>query len=119
MVIFVLWPIVIGEGDTAKEDVANMIANQTMSSIFVMFGSIAFTSIFVGFALTAWSRADGSTTEGTLASVASVIFVGVAAIAMSFTGSHFGVIGGGEEDVLESEWVMAVRNYQARSRAAC
>lgn len=110
VVIMVLWSALIGEGETAAEDVANMIDNQTMAAILVMVGSIGFVSIFIGYALTAWSRADGSTTEGTLASVASLIFAGIAAISMGFTGAHFGVIGGGEEDAVESAWVMAVAN---------
>ena len=108
VVIMGIWGAVIGEGETAAEDVANIIENQTLSAILVMIGSIGFVSIFLGYALTAWSRADGSTTVGTLASVASLVFVGLAAISMGFTGAHFGVIGGGEEDAVESVWVMAV-----------
>ena len=108
VVIIGVWGAVIGEGETAAENVANIIDKPTLASILVMIGSIAYVSIFVGYALTAWSRADGSTTAGTLASVASLIFVGIAAISMGFTGAHFGVIGGGEEDAVESAWVMAV-----------
>ena len=108
VVIIGVWGAVIGEGETAAENVANIIDKPTLASILVMIGSIGFVSIFVGYALTAWSRADGSTTAGTLASVASLIFVGIAAISMGFTGAHFGVIGGGEEDAVESAWVMAV-----------
>lgn len=110
VVIMGIWGAVIGEGETAAEDVANIIENQTLSAILVMIGSIGFVSIFLGYALTAWSRADGSTTVGTLASVASLVFVGLAAISMGFTGAHFGVIGGGEEDAVESAWIMAVIN---------
>ena len=95
VVIMGIWGAVIGEGETAAEDVANIIENQTLSAILVMIGSIGFVSIFLGYALTAWSRADGSTTVGTLASVASLVFAGLAAISMGFTGAHFGVIGGG------------------------
>ena len=109
-VVFIIgvWGAVIGEGETAAENVANLIDKPTLASILVMIGSIAYVSIFIGYALIAWSRADGSTTAGTLASVASLIFVGIAAISMGFTGAHFGVIGGGEEDAVESAWVMAV-----------
>ena len=108
VVIIGVWGAVIGEGETAAENVANIIDKPTLASILVMIGSIAYVSIFIGYALVAWSRADGSTTAGTLASVASLIFVGIAAISMGFTGAHFGVIGGGEEDAVESAWVMAV-----------
>ena len=110
VVIMGIWGAVIGEGETAAEDVANIIENQTLSAILVMIGSIGFVSIFLGYALTAWSRADGSTTVGTLASVGSLVFAGLAAISMGFTGAHFGVIGGGEEDAVESAWIMAVIN---------
>jgi len=108
VVIFGVWGAVIGEGETAAENVANIIDKPTVSSILVMLGSIGFVSIFVGYALTAWYRADGSTTVGTLASVASLIFVGLAAISMGFTGAHFGVIGEGEENPVEAAWIMAV-----------
>ena len=109
-VVFIIgvWGAVIGEGETAAENVANIIDKPTLASILVMIGSIAYVSIFIGYALIAWSKADGSTTAGTLASVASLNFVGIAAISMGFTGAHFGVIGGGEEDAVESAWVMAV-----------
>ena len=109
-VVFIIgvWGAVIGEGETAAENVANLIDKPTLASILVMIGSIAYVSIFIGYALVAWSRADGSTTAGSLASVASLIFVGITAISMGFTGAHFGVIGGGEEDAVESAWVMAV-----------
>ena len=108
VLIIGVWGAVIGEGETAAENVANLIDKPTLASILVMIGSIAYVSIFIGYALIAWSRADGSTTAGTLASVASLIFVGIAAISMGFTGAHFGIIGGGEEDAVESAWVMAV-----------
>ena len=49
VIIMILWPMVIGSqgGEvSAAEEVADMIANQTLSSIFVMLGSLFFVSIF-------------------------------------------------------------------------
>ena len=69
---FILWEILIGEGETVKESVALLNENTTVSSLVLAIGSISFISVFVGFALLAWGRAEGSTTSGALASVASL-----------------------------------------------
>ena len=105
LVGFILWEILIGEAETAKENVANLAANTTISSLVLALGSISFISVFVGFALLAWGRAEGSTTSGTLASVASLIFVGTIALAMAGTGSTWAIIG--SENLIESEWIYA------------
>ena len=104
---FILWEILIGEGETVKESVALLNENTTVSSLVLAIGSISFISVFVGFALLAWGRAEGSTTSGTLASVASLIFVGTIAVAMAGTGSTFDVIHSGEKYAMEAEWIYA------------
>ena len=61
-----------------------------------------------GFALLAWSKADGSTAEGTLSSIAAMIFVGMTAIVLLTMGMTYPVIGEGEEKLVEAEWIWAV-----------
>ncbi|MCH2307638.1 MAG: hypothetical protein MK359_05000 [SAR202 cluster bacterium] len=107
LVGFILWEILIGEGETTKENVALLLENKTISSLVLTLGSLSFISIFVGYGLVAWGRAEGSTTSGTLASVASLIFVGIIAVAMAGTGSNWAIIGGGEQNLVESEWILA------------
>ena len=104
---FILWEILIGEGETTKENVALLLENKTISSLVLTLGSLIFISIFVGYGLVAWGRAEGSTTSGTLASVASLIFVGTIAVAMAGTGSTFDVIHSGEKYAMEAEWIYA------------
>ena len=110
LVGFILWEILIGEGETAKENVTLLNENTTVSSLVLALGSISFISMFVGFALLAWGRAEGSTTSGTLASVASLIFVGIIALTMAATGSMWMILGsdGSASDLIEAEWIYAV-----------
>ena len=56
----------------------------------------------------AWSRADGSTTEGTLASIAAMIFVGMTTIIFIALGTTYPIIGEGGENLVEAEWIWAV-----------
>ena len=73
LMLFVVWPAVIGEGKTAAEDVTNLRENRTAVSILLIVGTIIFASMSIGYTLLSWARADGSTREGTLASIASII----------------------------------------------
>ena len=108
LVLFVAWPAVIGEGETSAESVALMLDNPTLAGIFTMIGTIVFGSLALGYALLAWSRADGSTTEGTLASLAAMIFVGMATMIFIGLGTTYPIIGEGAENLEEAEWIFAV-----------
>ena len=107
LVGWILWDILIGEGETAKENVALLNENTTISSLVLALGSISVISVFVGYALFAWGRAEGSTTSGTLASVASLIFVGIIALMMAATGSTWMILGSEGSDLIEAEWILA------------
>ena len=98
----------VGDGETTAEDVANVLAKPTLVSIFTILGTIILGSMTTGFALLAWSKADGSTAEGTLASIAAMIFVGMTAIVLLLMGMTYPVIGEGEEKLVEAEWIWAV-----------
>ena len=108
LILFIAWPAVIGEGETSAESVALLLDKPTLSGIFTMIGTIVFGSVALGYALLAWSRADGSTTEGTLAFVAAVIFVGMTTIIFIGLGTTYPIIGEGGENLVEAEWIWAV-----------
>ena len=116
-VLFVLmmfvWPAVIGEGKTAAEDVTNLRENRTAASILLIVGTIIFASMSIGYTLLSWARADGSTREGTLASIASIIFVGITTMVFIMMGTMFPVIGTSTEKMIgdrliEAQWVMVL-----------
>ena len=108
LIVFIAWPAVIGEGETAAESVALVLDKPTLSGIFTMIGTIVFGSLAVGYTLLAWSRADGSTTEGTLASIAAMIFVGMTTIIFIGLGTTYPIIGEGADNLVEAEWIFAV-----------
>jgi len=108
LILFIAWPAVIGEGETTAESVALMVDKATFSAIFTMIGTIVFASVAIGYTLLAWSRVDGSTTEGTLASIAAVIFVGMSTMIFIGLGTTYPIIGGGGDNPIESEWIFAV-----------
>ncbi len=108
LILFIAWPAVIGEGETTAESVALMVDKATFSAIFTMIGTIVFASVAIGYTLLAWSRADGSTTEGTLASIAAVIFVGMSTMIFIGLGTTYPIIGDGGDNPIESEWIFAV-----------
>ena len=108
LIVFIAWPAVIGEGETAAESVALVLDKPTLSGIFTLIGTIVFGSLAIGYTLLAWSRADGSTTEGTLASIAAVIFVGMTTIIFIALGTTYPIIGEGGENLVEAEWIWAV-----------
>ena len=108
LIVFIAWPAVIGEGETAAESVALVLDKPTLSGIFTLIGTIVFGSLAVGYTLLAWSRADGSTTEGTLASIAAMIFVGMTTIIFIGLGTTYPIIGEGADNLVEAEWIFAV-----------
>ena len=108
LILFIAWPAVIGEADTAAENVDLMLAKPMFTSIFTLLGIIIFGSMSMGFTLLAWSRADGATTEGTLASIASVIFVGVTSIIFIGLGLTYPILGEGADNLPEAAMLMAV-----------
>ncbi|MED5450125.1 MAG: hypothetical protein VX982_03370, partial [Chloroflexota bacterium] len=108
LIFFIGWEAAVGDGDTTAEDVANVLAKPTIVSIFTILGTIILGSMTTGFALLAWSKADGSTAEGTLSSIAAMIFVGMTAIVLLTMGMTYPVIGEGEEKLVEAEWIWTV-----------
>ena len=108
LVLFIGFDAVIGDGANAAEDVANLLDNPTVSSIFTLIATIVVASLSIGFALLSWSKADGSTAAGTLASIAAMIFVGMVAITFVGLGPTYPIIGEGAERLQEAEWIMAV-----------
>tara|TARA_B100001765_G_scaffold207045_1_gene164829 strand:+ start:283 stop:933 length:651 start_codon:yes stop_codon:yes gene_type:complete len=113
LMLFVVWPAVIGEGKTAAEDVTNLRENRTAVSILLIVGTIIFASMSIGYTLLSWARADGSTREGTLASIASIIFVGITTMVFIMMGTTFPVIGTPAEKMIgdrliEAQWVMVL-----------
>ena len=110
LIIFIAWPAIIGEADTAAEEVKLMLDKPLLTSIFTLLGVLVFGSMSIGFTLLAWSRADGATTEGTLASIAAVIFVGLPAMIIVGLGLTYPILGEGEENLAEAETLMVVSN---------
>jgi hypothetical protein len=108
LILFIAWPAVIGEADSSAENVDLMLAKPMFTSIFTLLGIIIFGSMSMGFTLLAWSRADGATTEGTLASIASVIFVGVTSIIFIGLGLTYPILGEGADNLPEAAMLMAV-----------
>ena len=113
LMLFVVWPAVIGEGKTAAEDVTNLRENRTAVSILLIVGTIIFASMSIGYTLLSWARADGSTREGTLASIASIIFVVITSMVFIMMGTTFPVIGTATEKMIgdrliEAQWVMVL-----------
>ena len=110
LIIFIAWPAIIGEADTAAEEVKLMLDKPLLTSIFTLLGVLVFGSMSIGFTLLAWSRADGATTEGTLASIAAVIFVGLTAMIIVGLGLTSPILGEGEENLAEAETLLVVSN---------
>ena len=98
----------MGSSENTAEELANILEKRTIVGIFSVVGTIVLASLTTGFALLAWSKADGSTAEGTLASIAAMIFVGMTAIVFLFFGMGFPVIGEGAENLVEAEWIWVV-----------
>ena len=110
LVIFIAWPAIIGESDTPAEEVNLMLDKPILSSIFTLLGVIIMGSLSIGFTLLAWARADGSTTVGTLSSIAAVIFVAVTSIIFVGLGLTYPIIGEGAENLAEAETLLVVSN---------
>ena len=108
LVFFIGWDVLVGSSENTSEEVANILEKRAIVGIFGIVGTIILASMTTGFALLAWSKADGSTAEGTLASIAAMIFVGMTAIVFVVMGMTFPVIGEGGEKLGESEWIWAV-----------
>ena len=108
VVFFVGWEVLIGSSENTSDEVANILEKRTIVGIFGIVGTIVLASMTTGFALLAWSKADGSTAEGSLASIAAIIYVGMTAIVLLTMGMTYPVIGEGEEKLVEAEWIWAV-----------
>tara|TARA_Y100001001_G_C7882565_1_gene265221 strand:- start:16 stop:624 length:609 start_codon:yes stop_codon:yes gene_type:complete len=108
LVFFIGWEALVGSSENTAEELANILEKRTIVGIFSVVGTIVLASLTTGFALLAWSKADGSTAEGTLASIAAMIFVGMTAIVFLFFGMGFPVIGEGAENLVEAEWIWVV-----------
>jgi len=108
LVFFIGWEVLIGSSENTSEEVANILEKRTLVGIFGIIGTIVLASMTTGFALLAWSKADGSTAEGALASIAAMIFVGMTAIVFLTMGMGYPVIGEGTENIAEAEMLWAV-----------
>ena len=98
----------MGSSENTAEELANILEKRTLVGIFGIVGTTILASLTTGFALLAWSKADGSTAEGTLASIAAMIFVGMTTIVFLSMGMGYPVIGEGAENLVEAEWIWAV-----------
>jgi len=107
-IFFIGYEALVGSSENTAEELANILGKRTLVGIFSIVGTIVLASLATGFALLAWSKADGSTAEGTLASIAAMIFVGMTAIVFLFFGMGFPVIGEGAENLVEAEWIWVV-----------
>ena len=108
VVFFLGWEALIGSSDTTAEELSNIMENRTTTAIFGIVGTLVLGTMATSFALLAWSKADGSTAEGTLASIAAMIFVGMTAIVFLAMGMGFPVIGEGEDNLTEATWIWVV-----------
>ena len=108
LVFFIGWEALVGSSENTAEELANILEKRTIVGIFSVVGTIVLASLTTGFALLAWSKADGSTAEGTLASIAAMIFVGMTTIVFLSMGMGYPVIGEGAENLVEAEWIWAV-----------
>ena len=108
LVFFIGWDVLVGSSENTSVELANILEKRTLVGIFGIVGTTILASLTTGFALLAWSKADGSTAEGTLASIAAMIFVGMTAIVFLFFGMGFPVIGEGAENLVEAEWIWVV-----------
>ena len=108
VVFFLGWEALIGSSDTTAEELSNIMENRTTTAIFGIVGTLVLGAMATGFALLAWSKADASTAEGTLASIAAMMFVGMTAIVFLAMGMGFPVIGEGEDNLTEATWIWVV-----------
>ena len=106
-----IWPAIIGEGETAASDVAELMDNPQLSLIMVALGSLIFVGTISGLALLAWSKAPESGAVGALGSLSSVVFVGVAAVGIAALGSSFGVIEEGADNAAGAEIISQVAGW--------
>jgi len=108
-VVFIIgWDVVIGSSETASEELANIMTQQTTVAIFAVLGTAIMISMAAGPALLAWSKVNGSTLEGNLAFIATMLFGAMSTIALLSMGMGFPVIGGDTESMLEAEWIWSV-----------
>ena len=106
-----LWPALIGEGETAASDVAELMDNPQLSLIMTAIGTLIFVGTISGLALLSWSKAPESGAVGALGSLSSIVFVGVAAVGIAAMGSNFGVIEEGAENVAGAEMISQVAGW--------
>ena len=99
VVIGVLYSALIGDQETPETSVKEMMAKPELAKALLTLGSIVFVSIFAGLALLARSMQGDDNAGGVCASLAGLIFVGLATIAIAATGLSAGALEASEKSV--------------------
>ena len=101
LVIGILWEAFIGSGNTAAESISEMMDNPQLSRILLAIGSVAFVSTFLGLTLLARSMRGEGKLGSEYASVAAILFSGLAAIGVAATGLSLGAIDAAKDVMAE------------------
>ena len=92
VVIGLLYPAMVGEQATPVDSVKEMMAAPELARVLLGIGSVVFVAIFVGLALLSRSMQGEDKPGSSLAAVATVILVGLSAIAIAATGLSAGAL---------------------------
>lgn len=92
LVIGVLYSMLVGDQETPASSVAEMMAEPSLARLLLGLGSIVFVSSFLGLTLLSHAMRGDDTPGGALASLSTIIFAAVAALAIGATGLSAGAL---------------------------
>ena len=92
LVIGILYSMLVGDQETPASSVAEMMAEPSLARLLLGLGSIVFVSSFLGLTLLSHSMQGDDKPGGAYASLSTIIFAAVAALAIGATGLSAGAL---------------------------
>ena len=96
LMIAIVYPAVIGEGETSADAVKEAMAELELARVLGMAGTLSFVSVFIGMTLLARSMQGDDNPGGAYAAVAGIVFTAVAALAILASGLSLGAMDAAE-----------------------
>ena len=96
LMIAIVYPAVIGEGETSADAVKEAMAELELARVLGMAGTLSFVSVFIGMTLLARSMQGDDNPGGAYAAVAGIVFTAVAALAILASGLGLGAMDAAE-----------------------
>lgn len=97
----ILWPALIGGGETPAEALTEMLANQELSLLLGSLGTLGIVFMMVGYRMLTGSLQGDENAGGSYAQIAGMLFVLLAAVNLASSGLQYGVMEAGSEGKVE------------------